>query len=258
MAKSSPNSESGMIFDIKEFAVHDGPGIRTTVFLKGCPLSCTWCHNPEGQSSEPQRVAGPTGGRISGRRYSADEVAFLLNDHSELLRPDGGGVTFSGGEPLSQARFLVAIIDKLKDMHVLVDTSGFASESVFQDVVARANLVHFDLKIMDNEKHLRYTGVENTTIHNNLKRLATMSIPYIIRVPLVPGVSDTHENLTAIADAVAGLSGLLRVELLPYNRAAGGKYRSCGMEFRPGYDEDDPLNCDSRPFIEAGVEVKIT
>ena len=251
------HSATGIVFDIKQFAVHDGPGIRTTVFFKGCPLSCTWCHNPEGQSGEPQAIEGPTGSRISGTQYTADEIADLLNDHADILRANKGGVTFSGGEPLSQPEFLSEIIDRLEGIHVLIDTSGYAPEKVFRDVVGKSDLVHFDVKIIDKNTHIKYTGVENSIVHRNLAQLSEMEIPTIVRVPLIPGVTDTGDNLAAIAEIASGVSGLLRVELLPYNRAAGGKYKACGMAFEPGFDESAQVNCDTGPFIAAGLEVVV-
>ena len=255
---ASSKSATGIVFDIKQFAVHDGPGIRTTVFFKGCPLSCTWCHNPEGQSAEPQAIEGPTGSRISGTRYTADEIADLLNDHADILRKNKGGVTFSGGEPLSQPEFLSDVIDRLEDIHVLIDTSGYAPEKVFRDVVTKSDLIHFDLKIIDKKTHIKYTGVENSIIHRNLAQLSEMGIPTIVRVPLIPGVTDTGDNLAAIAEMASGVSGLLRVELLPYNRAAGGKYKACGMTYEPGFNESAQVNSDTRPFVAAGLEVFVT
>ena len=248
---------SGIVFDIKRFAVHDGPGIRTTVFFKGCPLRCAWCQNPEGLSPEPQVMAGPAGERPVGTPYTSEELAALLNRQADVLRSNDGGVTLSGGEPLMQAAFLAEVIDRLDHLHVLLDTSGHASEDDFRLVVTKCDLVFFDLKLIDPEAHRRHTGVDNGQVLHNLKVLSTMGVPFEARVPLVPGVTDTPENLAAIAHTVTGLPGLIGVELLPYNRAAGGKYRACGMEFRPEYDEAAELNIDLTPFREAGVEARV-
>ena len=124
---------SGIVFDIKEFTVHDGPGIRTTVFMKGCPLSCTWCHNPEGQSSVPQVLKSPIGDRLAGNGFTSQELAALLNRQAFVLQANEGGVTFSGGEPLRQADFLGEVIDQLKGLHILLDTSGYGEESKFKN-----------------------------------------------------------------------------------------------------------------------------
>ncbi len=249
---------AGWIFDIKEFAVHDGPGIRLTLFLKGCPLRCQWCHNPEGIDPRPQPLTGPNGARVVGRRFTPDEAASIINAQAAVLRANEGGVTFSGGEPLRQAAFVAAVIDRLDNVHVLLDTSGFAPESDFRMVVGRCDLVYFDLKLMDDALHRAWTGVGNAGILANLRRLADMGVPFVVRVPLVPGVTDTPDNLRRIAAAVKGLPGLERVDLLPYNRAAGGKYRAAGMEFAPDYDEARPCNTDTGPFIEHGIEARVT
>jgi pyruvate formate lyase activating enzyme len=250
-------SSSGIVFDIIEFAVHDGPGIRTTVFLKGCPLDCMWCHNPEGKSSLPQVMQGAAGQRIAGKWYSADALARRLNRQADILKSNQGGVTFSGGEPLVQADFLLEVIEHLDGLHVLLDTSGYADEQDFRRVVQRCDLVYFDLKLIDEKLHQRYTGRGNLPIKNNLRVLSEMGKPFVVRVPLVPGVTDTPENLTAIASLVRGLPGLLRVDLLPYNRAAGAKYQATGMRYQPDFDEDQECWSDTRVFEQMGLPVRV-
>jgi len=249
---------TGIVFDIKEFTVHDGPGIRTTVFLKGCPLACMWCHNPESQSIQPQLIRSPLGDRLAGREYSAVELAALLNRQAALLRSSEGGVTFSGGEPLMQAEFLAEVIDSLDDLHVVLDTCGHASSTDFQLVLSRTDLVYYDLKLIDPDAHRHFTGVDNAQILTNLRLLDASGVPFVIRVPLIPGVTDTDENLSAIAETVRGMPGLVEVNLLPYNRAAGSKYRYAGMEFKPEYDETRPVNPNTSIFERAGLKVKCT
>ena len=248
---------SGIVFDIREFTVHDGPGVRTTVFLKGCPLACTWCHNPEGRQRRPQVMQGAGGSRVVGRRYTANELAALLLAQAEILRESEGGVTFSGGEPLAQASFVADVIDRLPGVHVVLQTSGYGGLAVFRSLATRSSLVLFDLKLIDPVAHARWTGRDNRPILRNLGRLAQLGWPFVVRVPLVPGVTDTRENLEAIAATVRELPTIPRVELLPYNRAAGGKYAACGMTFEPGFEEDRPLNADTRPFERAGIEVEV-
>ena len=248
---------TGIIFDIKEFTIHDGPGIRTTVFMKGCPLSCMWCHNPEGQSMAPQMIRGLAGERLAGQEYTAVELAALLNRQADVLRGNEGGITFSGGEPLLQAQFVAEVIDLLAGLHVVLDTCGFGKERDFRALVSRCDLVFFDLKLIDRAAHRHYTGRDNDMILDNLGILNTSGKPFVVRVPLVPGVTDTDANLAAIAQTVCGLSGLLYVELLPYNRAAGSKYRSVGLEFKPDYDEAHPLNINTILFEQAGVKVRV-
>jgi pyruvate formate lyase activating enzyme len=246
---------SGIVFDIREFTIHDGPGIRTTVFMKGCPLSCIWCHNPEGQSRQPQVIRGPTGERLAGRGYTAAELAALLDQQVDILRANEGGITFSGGEPLLQAEFVAEVIDLLDDAHILLDTSGYGNQKDFRRLVDRSDLIYFDLKLIDRTAHRHYTGCDNDLILSNLQTLGLARKPFVIRVPLVPGVTDTDENLASIARTVRGLPGLLNVDLLPYNRAAGSKYEYAGMEFNPDYDETRPLNINTTHFERYGIKV---
>ena len=248
--------KSGIVFDIKEFTLHDGPGVRTTVFLKGCPLTCMWCHNPESQSIQPQVIRSLSGERVAGMEYSSTELASLLNQQAALLRTNEGGITFSGGEPLFQAGFVAEVIDALDDLHVVLDTCGYGSEQDFLLLLARSNLVFYDLKLIDSDAHRHYTGCDNDLILRNLQLLGESGKPFIIRVPLVPGVTDTDENLAGIAKTVEKLPGLVEVDLLPYNRAAGSKYRYAGMEFKPDYDEERPLNINTKIFEQAGIKVK--
>jgi len=249
---------TGIIFDIKEFAVHDGPGMRTTVFLKGCPLSCIWCHNPEGQSSVPQVMRSAAGVRQVGKEYLPQELATLLNRQATLLKVGEGGVTFSGGEPLMQADFILEVMDLLDDLHILLDTSGYGSERNFRLLLERVNLVFYDLKLIERQAHKRYTGCYNDLILQNLQVLSASGVPYVIRVPLVPGVTDTNENLTSIAGTIKDMPGMLRVDLLPYNRAAGAKYRAAGVEFKAEYDENSPVNANVVLFENAGIKVRVT
>jgi len=249
--------QSGMIFDIREFTVHDGPGIRTTVFLKGCPLRCSWCHNPEGMSPAPEVIESRSGRRNVGKLFTAERLSTILNRQASILKACGGGVTFSGGEPLTQASFLVEVIAQLNSIHVLLDTSGYASEGDFRQMAQLCNLVFFDLKIIDRALHVHHTGVDNSMILNNLRVLSSLDVPFVIRTPLVPGVTDTEENLNAIAQYAAQLKGLIRVDLLPYNRAAGGKYVGLGKKFSPKYDESVPVQIRLGCFESAGVPVHV-
>lgn len=248
----------GIIFDIREFCIHDGPGIRTTIFMKGCPLRCRWCHNPEGMSPEPQMMRSAGTERMVGRKYTASEVADRLNSQADIFCANEGGVTFSGGEPLMQAGFVKDIIDLLdRKIHVILDTSGYGTHSDFRVLADSVDMVYFDLKLIDRQAHIKYTGVDNDPILRNLQILGELKKPFVIRVPLVPSVTDTDENFAAIAKIVRGLPGLVRVDLLPYNKAAGGKYASVGMAFDPGYDESAKLNLNIDCFNEEQVEVRV-
>jgi pyruvate formate lyase activating enzyme len=248
---------TGVVFDIKEFAVHDGPGIRTTVFLKGCSLRCAWCQNPEGLSPEPEAMRSTVGERIVGTEYSSAALAELLNSQAAILHRNDGGVTFSGGEPLMRAPFVAEVIDALEGVHTLLDTSGYAPAEDFALVARKVDLVYLDLKLADTAAHLRWTGADNATILRNLRALPALGTPFVVRVPLVPTVTDTDANLTAIAETVAGLAGLQRVDLLPYNKAAGGKYRACGREFLVDFDETRDVSANTAPFASLGIPVTV-
>jgi len=157
----------------------------------------------------------------------------------------------------TQARFVARVVDRLYGIHVLLDTSGYGSERDFRLLAEKSDLVYYDLKLIDNQAHRRYTGVGNGPILHNLRVLSESGVPFVIRVPLVPGVTDTDQNLTAIGMTVKGLPGLVRVDLLPYNQAAGGKYRAAGMVFEPDYDESRPLNINTTIFEDLGVKVSV-
>lgn len=205
----------------------------------------------------PQVIRSMAGGRLAGRKYTAAELAARVNRQAGILRANEGGITFSGGEPLLQAEFVLEVIDLLSDVHVVLDTSGFGEERAFRRLVDRSDLVLFDLKLIDPAAHRHYTGRDNDLILGNLQILSAAGKPFVVRVPLVPGVTDTEENLAAIAQTVSGLCGMLRVELLPYNRAAGSKYESIGMDFKPDYDETRPLNISTLLFERSGIKVRV-
>jgi pyruvate formate lyase activating enzyme len=230
--------KQGLIFDIKEFAVHDGPGIRTTVFLKGCPLRCSWCHNPEGLSNEPQILHSSTVERLVGEQYTSSALAGLLNRQAAILSSNGGGVTFSGGEPLAQADFVAETIDQLEGLHVLLDTSGYGSSKDFESLATRSDLIYFDIKSLNPLTFKKYCSGDFNIVLTNLKNLRDMDIPVVIRLPLIPGVTDSFKDYQEVAQRIQDLPSLVRVDLLPYHRLAGAKYPQIGMEYAPGFDED--------------------
>ena len=280
----------GIIFDIKEFSVYDGPGIRTTVFFKGCPLSCQWCHNPEGLSPRPEiwvdagsclhcgRCVLPdcplhTAGRcvacgrcvslcphafrrICGERIEAEELERRLLRQKDFLVD--GGVTFSGGEPTLQPAFLLDMLERMrrKGIHTALQTCGYCPPETFDAILGAADFFLFDIKHADPEKHREYTGVSNRPILRNLQALIRSGKPFIARTPLIAGINDSAENLAASAGLVAGAGNLLRYELLPYNGAAGGKYAMVGRTYAHG-DFKAPERVDLSPFREAGIDARI-
>ena len=258
---------TGIIFDIKEFALHDGPGPRTTVFLKGCPLRCRWCHNPEGLSPAPQLLVKQTlctgcgrcrkscghpecvpfdrclhacpNGAVSlcGRSIEAGELAAKLKRDAEFFVASGGGITVSGGEPLLQAAFVRELCAALgPDIHKTLETSGYAAPQEFQSTAPLFDLVLFDLKLANPQQHKAWTGADNAPILANLAWLRENGVPFILRIPLIPGITDTRENLSALAD----IAGNDPVELLGYNAMAGAKYPMAGMEWTLGERKPAP------------------
>lgn len=264
------------VFNIQRFSLHDGPGIRTTVFLKGCPLACPWCHNPESRDPRPQLAlhpdrcldceacvavcdhgtAGPLGASSSGTCTAcgacADACPAGARDLlgctwttaellDEVLRDGafygttGGGVTFSGGEPLTAANapFVLACLAELRRRGVptAVDTCGHVDTDTLLEAAGLTDLVLYDLKLMDDAEHRRVCGVGNGRIHDNLRRLGRMATEVRVRVPLVPGLTDTAANLEAVAGFVAGLPGQPTVHLLPYHGTGADKYGRLGLSY---------------------------
>ena len=179
--------KSGVVFDIREFALHDGPGIRTSVFLKGCPLRCSWCHNPEGWIRDPQIIHGQAGDRLIGKDYTSEELAALLNEQADILRANEGGVTFSGGEPLEQAEFVTEVCDRLDNLHIVFDTSGDGTETALRLVAGKVDLFYYDLKLIDSTAHKHFTGGDNALILSNLRVLSSLGASFVIRSPCAGG-----------------------------------------------------------------------
>ncbi len=246
----------GVLFSIEEFAVNDGPGIRTTVFLKGCPLRCAWCHNPEGQRHEPQPLTKQGRTERCGYEIDAETLAEKLRRDEEIFRDSGGGVTFTGGEPLAQVDFLCEVLDRLGDIHTAVETSGYASAEAFKRVLERVDFVLFDIKLADSSLHRRWTGVGNELILANLKTLCASGKPFVARVPLIPGVNDSAANMEATAELLVGAKGLVRVELLRYHKTAGAKYPMVGLDYTPDFDEDAAPEIHDK-FTDKGIKLLI-
>jgi pyruvate formate lyase activating enzyme len=271
------SSDLGLIFDIRRFSIHDGPGIRTTVFFKGCPLSCWWCHNPESQSPglelwlRSERCircgecakACPEGAisrqedayitdqavctlcgtcleacaaearQIVGQQMSIAQVTAEVERDIPFFDESGGGVTISGGEPLQQRKFLVSLLRafKKKDIHTTLDTCGYASWKALQEVQPYVNLFLYDLKLIDDTRHRQFTGVSNRLILQNLQRLVEAGQAVIVRVPIIPGVTDGEDDLHQLGAFMASLSEPPRAELLPYHRAATGKYERLERDY---------------------------
>lgn len=279
---------NGLVFDIRRFSIHDGPGIRTAVFFQGCPLSCAWCHNPEGIAPRPALVyresrclrcgacvpACPQGAialqegavytdrerclrcgacaevcyagarELAGRTMTVAAVLAELERDTVFYDESGGGVTFSGGEPLLQAEFLLELARacRTRGLHTALDTCGFAPWEVLDRVRESIQLYLYDVKLVDEGRHRRCTGVSNAPILENLRRLAGLGQRIILRLPLIPGVNDDAENVRATG-ALAAELGIAEVDVLPYHRAGEDKYGRLGAEYAlpaarpPGGDE---------------------
>jgi len=244
----------GTVFKIKRYALHDGPGIRTTVFFKGCPLACRWCHNPEGIDPQPRTMLRRTStGDIQetvGTVTGVDDLIAQIEKDQLFYDESGGGVTFSGGEPLAQPDFLEAMLEACnrRDIHATLDTSGHAPAAVLEQVLPRLQLVLFDLKIMDPDLHRQYAGITNERLLDNLKRIDCSPVPLRIRVPLIPGVTDGEDNLEQIARLSASLASIQGIDLLPFHRIGGGKYGRLGM--------DDPMVGVNPPSAEQVAAAK--
>lgn len=264
--------KKGIVFDIKRYAIHDGPGIRTTVFLKGCPLRCQWCQNPEGLELQPEvfwkesrcaedcsacvtacptRAVSKNGNRIVvnkekcdfcrsceeacvydaleivGREVSVGEIMEEIEKDSVFFDESGGGVTFSGGEPLLQVDFLESLLEEVKknNIHVALDTSGYVPFEDLERISDRVDLFLYDLKIMDDEKHKKYTGVSNEIILENLRKLSDKEKAIIVRIPLISGVNDDSQSIRMFAEHLRTLQNVKNISLLAYHTGGCEKYR---------------------------------
>lgn len=295
----------GTVFNIQKYSIHDGPGIRTTVFLKGCPLVCWWCHNPESQGSKQETVfrqnkcivcrdcerVCPKGAvrfdercysldkgkcilcgactevcpsealELIGNKMTTDEVIKEIEKDRVFYEESGGGVTFSGGEPLLQIDFLDSLLtaSKEKGIHTALDTSGYGPWENFERIIDKVDLTLFDIKHMDNEKHKKYVGVSNETILNNLGKLVQRGNRIWVRIPIIPSINDDELNIQRTCDLILSL-GIADVFILPYHNIAMDKYKRLNMKYRITHINeltDEEIERIGKKFKDNGVVVKI-
>jgi pyruvate formate lyase activating enzyme len=304
--KQSCQDTKGFVFDIKKYAIHDGPGIRTTIFFKGCPLRCQWCHNPESWRTHPELglrrgrcvrcgqclevctnqaislvedqpvtdagkcnlcgrcvdacVAGAR--EIIGQEMSVGQVMNEVEKDVIFYDQSGGGVTFSGGEPLMQSEFLLALLNQCRAqaVHTAVDTSCYAQPEIVKVISEKTDLFLCDLKHTDSNVHERFTGVGNNLILDNIKHLSEAGKKVVLRIPVVPGFNDDQANIEATGKFAASLPGVSKVNILPYNR--GGIEKSARLTAGTEPMQTEPPDKEKMKSVaeilnKYGLEVKI-
>jgi len=244
----------GLLFSIKRYAIHDGPGIRVTFFMKGCPLDCWWCHNPEGISPAALTIerTDRVGERefksmeVVGKEYTPEDLLAIAERERVFMEQSGGGVTFSGGEPTLQFDFLLETLKLMKKsgFNTAVDTSGYTSKDLLTEIMPFTDTFLFDIKHIDSEEHKKYTGVENDMIIANLDMILASGGNVMIRIPVIPGVSDSIEYMERLKEFIQArkVSGIKEIDLLPYHKTGSSKYRRFKMEDRMEGVEQIPVS----------------
>ncbi len=304
MSQDTNEILSGLIFDIQRYSIHDGPGIRTTVFLKGCPLRCLWCQNPESIRKErdilfdqekctecgmcekvckedainlenEKRVnrerctyCGECADncyakalRMAGELMTVDEVLEEVKKDLAFYKKSSGGMTLSGGEPMMHPTFSGAILNKCQStgIHTCIETSGFAPWDSFEEVLPHTDLILYDLKVMNPEKHEEFIGASNDLILNNAELLIEEDIDLEFRMPLIPSYNSNNENIEKLSKFLNEL-GREQIHILPYHDLAVTKYRQLGKDY-PLSDLDRPsenlLEKTKKKFEDNGISVRI-
>ena len=249
---------TGRIFNIQKFSINDGPGIRTTVFFKGCPLQCRWCSNPESQDRNAAVADATENPLYCGRDYTVDAVMAVVRQDIDFYEESGGGVTLSGGEALRQMDFAIALIDAAhaEGIHAAVETTGCVSPEAFDRFLPYPDLFLFDFKHYDRETHRAYTGVTNDVIVENLRAVVRSGRPVIARVPVIPRFNVGMSHARGLAAALTDI-GVVEVHLLPFHQFGEKKYEELGIEYEwKGVKQLHPeaLERYRQVFLDAGLD----
>ncbi|MCX6253663.1 MAG: glycyl-radical enzyme activating protein [Bacteroidia bacterium] len=262
----------GLIFSVKRYSIHDGPGIRVTFFMKGCPLSCMWCHNPEGISPFPETViqTNKVGEReLSnslevGKYYSVESILEILEKERVFINQSKGGVTFSGGEPLLQSEFLLEALKACmaNGYHTTVDTSGYSPAENFRSIIPFTDLFLFDIKHMDEARHIKFTGVSNIGILDNYRLLLESGKDIMVRVPVIPGFNDDPDHLERLRQFLSATKtgSIKKICLLPFHKTGSSKYKRFNIPYQMGGVEppsEKRMQALKAFFLEIGVKIKI-
>ena len=231
--KSIYSDVKGRIFNIQRFSVHDGPGIRTIIFLKGCFLRCKWCCNPESQEYKIQTMISNGKEKIVGQDITVGKIIETVKRDMPYYRRSGGGITLSGGECLCQPRFTEALLRECKEngINTAIETTGFAEYSVIEKILPYVDTVLMDIKHIDSQKHKEYTSQPNEQILENARKISENAKELIIRVPVIPGFNDSENEIKAIAEFARSLKGVKRLHLLPYHNFGADKYKGLDRKY---------------------------
>ncbi|MEH2957248.1 glycyl-radical enzyme activating protein [Candidatus Merdisoma sp. JLR.KK006] len=252
------NTLKGLIFNIQKFSINDGPGIRSTVFFAGCPLSCRWCSNPESQNRNREAALASGDPKLAGKEWTVDQVIAEVEKDRCFYEESGGGITLSGGEVLQQHAFANALLKEAHkhSLHCAAETTGFASHEVFSEFIQNIDLLLFDMKHWDREMHHEKTGVYNDIILENMRYALEQKIPVIARIPVIPGFNANKKAATGMAALLKDM-GITEVHLLPFHQFGEKKYEQLGIPYEmSGMNQLHPENLQAYLdiFLKDGLE----